>query len=254
MVSSYAEKHYQSAHTRLLDKNLDRFLVEHVPQIGGPELRKAFIKRIMEMFETHTIEQPRIKPGQIAWIAVDKLTRADSKKVRYKPVILTLVTHKEIDQLTAGKKEILNLFPLVVARMLKEAYQQGALLSMRDIGLLFKREPSSISAIRQRYEKEHQEILPTPATLQDMGSGISHKTMILRKILLEKKDMVKVRNETSHTQKAIDRYLKDYRRVEMLLDDQKDISYISQITQLSIYLIKQYKQIYHETKNLKNCP
>ena len=161
---------------------------------------------------------------------------------------------QEVELLSQGKKRPLELLPGVVARILTEAEQQGALLSMRDIGVLFKREPSNISAIRQLYEKEHQRVLPTPATLQDMGSGITHKAMILRKILIEKKDMAIVRNETYHTQQAIDRYLKEYRRVEMLLDDNKDMSYIAQITQMPVFVIKQYRQIYHEYKNLKSTP
>jgi hypothetical protein len=81
-----------------------------------------------------------------------------------------------------------------------------------------------------------------------MGSGVTHKGLILRKLLIEKKDMSVVRNETRHTQPAIDRYLKDYRRVEMLLDDNKEIMYIAQITRMSIQLILQYKNIYDEVK------
>ncbi len=254
MITSYAAKHYQSLHTRLFDSVLDRFLMQHVPQLGGPVLRKVVVDKIMELIETYSPPQGRVKPGQMVWTAVDKATRADTKKVRYKAVTLTLMSPQEVELLSQGKKRPLELLPGVVARILTEAEQQGALLSMRDIGVLFKREPSNISAIRQLYEKEHQRVLPTPATLQDMGSGITHKAMILRKILIEKKDMAIVRNETYHTQQAIDRYLKEYRRVEMLLDDNKDMSYIAQITQMPVFVIKQYRQIYHEYKNLKSTP
>ncbi|KMQ49333.1 hypothetical protein CHISP_3753 [Chitinispirillum alkaliphilum] len=82
-----------------------------------------------------------------------------------------------------------------------------------------------------------------------MGSAITHKALILRKILIEKKDMAKVRAESRHTQQAIDRYLKDYRRVEMLLDDGKDLLYICQVTSMSLHLIKQYQNIYREVNN-----
>jgi hypothetical protein len=187
--------------------------------------------------------------GQMLWVAIDKNTRADSFKVRYRPVVLTLVSSREVDELVAGRTTPPRQLPDTTARVLKEAYAQNALLSMRDLALIFKRVPGQMSNMRLRYEQQTAEILPTPATLQDMGSGITHKTSVLRKVLVEKKDMVTVRRETNHSQQAIDRYLKSYRRVEMLLDDKKNTMYVSKITGLSPHLVLQYEQIYHKTKN-----
>jgi len=248
MPATYNQRQYLSAHGRLFDSVLERFLKEHVPQIGGPELRKVLIQKIIELFETYSPQTPYLQPGQMLWVAVDKNTRADSKKARFKPVVLTLITHDEINALANSTQKISRLLPSVVARLCTEAYEQGTLLSMRDIGLIFKRYSPDISALRKTYEQKHRTILPTPATLQDMGSGVTHKAMILEKILLEKKDMATVRNETCHTQSAIDRYLKDYRRIEILLDDNKDFLTISRITQIPVYVIKQYAEIYKQTK------
>jgi hypothetical protein len=196
----------------------------------------------------------RLKPGQMLWTAVSKHTRADSKKVRHKPVVLTLVTEEEIKSLVNEETSPPGLLTNAINRLLHEAYKQDALLSMRDIGLILKRTPGNISTLRNQYEIEHNTVLPTPATLQDMGSGVTHKVLILQKILLEKKDMYQVRNETNHTQQAIDRYLKDYRRVEMLLNDDKNLEYIHRVTGMSKHLIKQYKEIYNETKCLQTSP
>lgn len=248
MIESYAKKHYGSAHRHLFSAAFDRFLTENIPLLGGPELRSLLTSKILELFDTFTVAADYIKPGQMMWVAVDKNTRADSQKVRYKPVTLTMITPEEIETLVEGKATPSRLIPDATARILKEAFAQGALLSMRDLALIFKRTPSDMSTFRAQYETNTKEILPTPATLQDMGSGITHKALILRKILVEKKDMVKVRQETSHTQQAIDRYLKSYRRVEMLLDDQKSVVYISKVTGMSPFLIMQYETIYQETK------
>lgn len=247
MISpSCAQKHYSSAHTRFFDAAIHRFFKEHFPGLIGDELLKIVSVKLMELIQTYAADITRIKPGQMLWIAVDKSTRADSHNVRYKPVVLTVVHPDEIGTLEQGDTSISQMVPDTIARMCNEAYQQDALLSMRDIGLIFKRSWGAISNLRQQYEKEHKTVLPTPAVLQDMGSGVTHKTIILQKILKEKKDMATVRNETKHTQKAIDRYLKDYRRVELLLKEQKNVFYIAQITQLSLYLINQYQVIFNE--------
>lgn len=241
-----AQKHYSSAHTRFFDAAIHRFFKEHFPGLIGDELLKLITVKLMDLIQTYAADITRIKPGQMLWIAVDKSTRADSHKVRYRPVVLTVVHPDEIGILEQGNTTIPQMVPGSIARMCNEAYEQNALLSMRDIGLICKRSWGTISNLRQQYEKEHNKLLPTPAALQDMGSGVTHKTIILRKILKEKKDMATVRKETNHTQQAIDRYLKDYRRVEILLKEQKDIFYIAQITQLSMYLIKQYQVIFND--------
>lgn len=246
MPPTPVEKHYSSARTRFFDAAIHRFFKEHFPSLVGDELLKLITVKLMDLIQTYAADITRIKPGQMLWIAVDKNTRADSHGVRYKPVVLTIVHPDEIGTLEQGTISQSQMLPDVIARMCNEAFEQNALLSMRDIGLIYKRSWSNISHFRQTYEKEHTTLLPTPAVLQDMGSGVTHKVIILQKILKEKKDMATVRKETNHTQKAIDRYLRDYRRVELLLKEQKDIFYIAQITQLSLYLIKQYQVIFND--------
>jgi hypothetical protein len=252
MIESYAQKHYGSAHRHLFAAAFDRFLKQSVPQVGGPEVRQLVVDKIIELFDTYTVPTDHVKPGQMVWVAVDKNTRADSKKVRYRTVVLTMITLPEINDLEAGKATPPQQLQGTIARILKESYDQGALLSMRDLALIFKRSPGEMSNVRQKYEKKTGEVLPTPATLQDMGSGITHKALILEKILIEKKDMAKVRQETNHTQQAIDRYVKSYRRIEILLDDKKSNHYIAKVTGLSPFLILQYEQIYKETKSPPN--
>jgi hypothetical protein len=249
LQNTYAEKHFRSANERFFESVLDRFLKENIPMLG-PELRRLFGKRLIELFEQNLHTKDRIKPGQMSWIAIDKNTRADSKKVKYVSTILTIVDKKEIDDLINGKSagSPNRLLPQTIGRLCKEAYSQGALLSMRDLALIFKRVSGNISDVRKKFEEESGEVLPTPATLQDMGSGITHKALILKKILIEKKDMDKVRAETFHSQNAIDRYVKDFRRVEILLDDKKEIEYISKVTRIQPFVVKQYKKIYNEVK------
>jgi len=227
---SYAEKHYRSASERTFEAALHRFLKISIPQLG-PELIMAMGTGLIKLFDEYMYTKDRIKPGQMMWVAVSKDTRPDSKRVKYVPVVLTLVDDADIEDLVSGS-----------------AYEQNALLSMRDIALILKRLASDISISRKKYEGICDEILPTTATLQDMGSGVTHKGIILHKVLVDKKDMALVRTETHHTQKAIDRYLKDYYRVEMLFNENKSIDYISKVVNMRPHLVEEYKKIYKEIK------
>lgn len=248
MIKSYEEKHFKSAHSRLAINILERFLQKNVPQVGGLEIRTLLAERILNEIDTYMPDIKRVKPGQMVWSTVHKNTRADSINVQIEPVILTLVNEDDIYKAERALKTLPKLTPDVIARVTNEAYEQGALLSMRDIGLILKKSPAHISTFRKEYEEREKVVLPTVASMQDFGSGITHKTMILRKVLIEKKDMRKVREETKHTQGAIDRYLKDYRRVEILFEDGKSTAFISQVTGMRDFLINQYKEIFNETK------
>ena len=249
MIPSFHEKHYASLHKKSLDAACDRLLIECLPNITGKYMRKLIVDELIKLFHTYTIPSERLEPGQMLWTAVDVTTRASSKDAKYKPVVLTLLTSDEIDIMKSGKRSPPSLFPDTIARLCEEAYAQGALLSVRDIAVITKRDLAETSKRKLEYEQRTQRTIPNVGSIHDMGTTISHKNLILRKILIEKKDMNTVRRETHHTQRAIDHYLRDYRRVEMLLNESKSIEYITQITRLSKHLIKQYVILYKEVNN-----
>jgi hypothetical protein len=134
----------------------------------------------------------------------------------------------------------------VIARICREAFTQGALLSMRDIGLLVGRPNKSISAMRKRWEAEHETSLPHVGTIQDFGTCISHKAVIIRKVVYQGKDPRKVADETKHSQRAVDRYLKDFHRVRTCYEHSQDIEFVTRTTGLSKHLVNQYISIITE--------
>ena len=121
-----------------------------------------------------------LKPGQIVWNALSISTRIDSVNPIFVHVSLTLIDEQDIDKLTQGVR-MSKIMKQSTERITKEAYAQGTLLSLRDIGLLTWRYGSAISQHRKAYEKEYNVSLPHPGSLQDMGSCVSHKAMIIKK-------------------------------------------------------------------------
>jgi hypothetical protein len=85
-----------------------------------------------------------------------------------------------------------------------------------------------------------------------MGSSISHKTTILNKIIIQKKDPATVAREYNHSQRAVDHYLKDYNRVKTVFEQNQDIHYINQVTGISQHVIKQYILIIQNEKTLSS--
>ncbi len=167
------------------------------------------------------------------------------------PIIITLVSDEDITKLANGVKPSV-VKQDAIARVLKEAHQQGALLSMRDLALLTWHDVSTMTSCRQKWGNDNNKLLPHPENLQDMGSCITHKTIIVVKAFYEKKNTTQVAKETCHTQKAVDRYLTDFHRVRTCYLQKPDLNIILQVTGMSPYLVKQYIEIiekYEKTRN-----
>jgi hypothetical protein len=237
--SSTSQKHYASARKRFLEAAISQFFADEFPRFFGPTIREKLAVTLTSLVEAQTPAKDSLRSGQCLWNAVSIHTRPDSKNLRLVPVILTLVDKSDVDAYAKGERQS-AIMKRSIARILKEAYRQEALLSMRDLSLLFGCSRCRISALRLQFEQEQNEILPHVGSLQDFGSTISHKEAIIRKIVFEGKDPLQAARETRHSQRAVDRYLKDYHRVKSCFDVTPDIDFIRCATGLSKCLINKY--------------
>jgi len=235
-------KHYSSAHDRFLKPAVVNFFEREFCGMFGPVVRENIADALIGLFNSICPELTRLKPGQIIWNALDKRTRADSGKRRYKPVILSLVTDDEVSMFEKGTT-ISAIRKSVIARMIREAYAQDAVLSTRDLSLLLVSSASYLSRLRIEYEKEYRTVLPHTGVIHDMGTTLTHKNAIIYKHVVEKKDPTVIARETNHSQNAVDKYLKDFSRVKTLVNDNKDINFIHHTTNIARPVIKQYLQI-----------
>jgi len=235
-------KRYSSAKERFFKPAIMNFFAQECPRFFGPVLREKIADELLTLFESLSPEVSRLKPGQILWNALDKNTRGDSPKRKYVPVILTVISEEDVQLLVEGV-HMSKIAENAVARMIRETYSQGGALSSRDLGLITLRHPTNISSIRKRFEEHHGCTLPHTGALHDMGSTVSHKTIIVRKVILEKKDPAAVARETNHSQTAVDHYLKDYHRVKMLQNLNYDVEFINLATQIAKHVIVQYLNI-----------
>ncbi len=243
---------YHSAHDRFTKPIIEDFFSKEFPNTFGPNIRSTIADELIAIFNANNRETQTIKPGQILWNAVHKDTRADSRNRKLVPVVLTIVADEDILSLEK-KKAISENRQRVIARITQEAFDQGALLSMRDIGLLLASDTWIISADRKKYELRNSCSLPQTGTLHDMGSCITHKYQIVYKYVVEKKDPIIIAKETNHTLKAVDHYLKDYNRVKLLCQDNKPPEYIKAATALPIHVIKQYVDIINQYVKERNA-
>jgi len=254
IIRSDASHHYSSAHKRFIKPCIERFFETELPKTFGPNLRSIIAEKLLDIFYANNVDAKTLKSGQVLWNAVDKNTRVDAVNMKTIPVIMTLVNNEDVNRLENGMPMSENR-QYVIARITKEAHQQGALLSMRDIGILLSINPSTISSTRIAYEKKYNTALPHTGNLQDVGTCLTHKYQIVYKSIVEKKNPKTIASETKHSIKAVDRYLKDFHRVKTLYLDGKDTKYIRVVANISEHVSKQYiemiEQYVKEPKNIK---
>lgn len=235
-------KRYHSAKARFLKPVIANFFARECPKLFGPVMREKIADELIKLFEALAPEISRLKPGQMLWNALDKNTRGDSPNRKYVPVVLSVICEQDIQLLTQGA-HMSKITEKSIVRMIREAYQQGGILSSRDIGLITLRQPSWASSVRRRFEAQNDCTLPHTGALHDMGSTVSHKATIIRKVVLEKKDPSAVARQCNHTQAAVDRYLKDYHRVKTLYNLNHDVEFIHLTTQIAKHVIIEYIKI-----------
>jgi hypothetical protein len=244
---SYHHKAYASARVRFLEPLLSEYLLREL-QYFGPELSAMLANRIVRIFEAVCPATDHVKPGQIVWNVLHRETRGDSKNRKFVPVILTVVNEEDTERLRKGER-LSKVRRDAMARMFYEAAEQGGVLSSRDACLLLHFDRSKTSKIRIEYEKEHNTLLPHTGILHDMGTTISHKSQIVRKVVLEKKDPTIVAKETNHSQYGVDRYLKDFHRVHTIYKIKPEQELIQQATGLSKSLVAEYINLIKEYTN-----
>jgi hypothetical protein len=236
---------YRPAYDRYLKPAIANFFKREFSGAFGPMVIDNIAEKMVDIFNETCPEMQRVKHGQLVWNALDKSTRADSPKRKYKTVILDLVTPQDIE-LFIKEASISEIRRNVIARLIKQTYQQGGALSTRDLSLILIQYNAKISVQRARYEKENNVILPHTGVLHDMGSTITHKAMIVYKHVIEKKSPDIVAKETNHSQKAVDHYLNDYYRVRMLYIEKKDVDYINLATRIAKNVVHQYINIINQ--------
>jgi len=209
---------------------------------GADELIRLFFKTLPE--------KERVKQGQVVWNALDVKTRGDLPHRRFVPVILTLINEEDCQKLVNGMK-MSEVAEKAVARITREAFKQGGILSMRDIGLLTWRMSTTVSKMRINYEQKEKTTLPHTGYLLDMGSCLSHKRIIVQKAIVEKKDPTRIALETKHSLGSVERYIKNFRRIESCYNKNPDIDFVSQVTGIAKHVVKSYVEIIHENNM---CP
>lgn len=237
---------------RLKHKNLHQLLLHrfmnHYGYDKGEITAKAIIDDILKLVDDYFLVSTMdddlhyIHYGQLVWMAVpvDEYPQRGKTiaQTRMKPVVLSFVTDEDIGHIAHG----FNTAALRKRRIIRwtdEAFNQGALLTQLDLAMLL----GICDAVVSKYVQEIQstgKILPTRGNIHDLSGAVTHKQEIIT-LYLEGYLTLDIAVKTKHSKEAVDRYIRDYHRVELLWNHGiTNLEKISQLARLSKRVVQQY--------------
>ena len=237
---------------RLNDKSLQQLLLyKFLNEYGyekGEITASAIIKDILKLIDDYFLvstlddDQHHIHYGQLVWMAVpiDEYPKRGKSiaQTKLKPVVLSFFTDDDMSHIAHGFDSS-SLRKKRLIRWTDQAFEQGALLTQLDLAVLL----GVCDAVVSKYVNEIQKngtLLPTRGNIHDLSGAITHKREIIT-LYLEGYLTPEIAMKTKHSNEAVDRYIRDYHRVEILWKHGvSSIDEISQLVRLSKRVVQQY--------------
>ena len=230
---------------------LGAFIAEECPQLGGLLTRKALVQAIAQLVTAHYPSSTHMAQGQVRWTAVHKDEKSSYGKTiaqsQLTPVVLDLIPTSEVEARAAGTK-LREVKIDAVARLFEQAYKQDGVLTNAEVSLLLKLSPGTVGTYRREWEEAHAKMLPTRGSIHDMGPTLTHKKIILQKLIFEGKNVQTVCRETDHSPEAVLRYTTNFKQVLMCQSKGLDVAQTSFATKLSVRLIEEHRTLAQEYK------
>jgi hypothetical protein len=237
---------------RLKSKSLKQLLLwrflNHYGYDKGEVTARAIIEDILGLIDEYFLvthlddDLHHLHYGQLVWMAVPVDEYPGRAKplsaTRMKPVVLSFITESDIDHIAHGF-DSMSLRKKRLVRWVDEAFDQGALLTHLDLAMLL----GVCDSVVSKYVREIQSqgrLLPTRGTIQDLSGAITHKREIIT-LYLEGYLTPEIAAKTKHSKEAVDRYIGDYHRVELLWKHGiTALEEISRLSRLSKRVAQQY--------------
>jgi hypothetical protein len=237
---------------RLKAKSLQQLLLyrflNHYGYDKGEVTAKAIIDDILQLIDDYFLvssiddDLHHIHYGQLVWMAVpiDEFPKRGKTldDTRMKPVVLSFITDEDVSHIAHGFDST-SLRKKRLIRWVDEAFDQGALLTQLDLAILL----GVCDTVVSKYVNEIQQsgkLLPTRGNIHDLSGAVTHKRQIIT-LYLEGYFTPEIAIKTKHSSEAVDRYIRDFHRVELLWKHGiVDLDQISQSTRLSKRVVQQY--------------
>lgn len=236
---------------RLKSKNARNAIIQKLA--ADFNLTPLIAEAYYQQFELYLRDHVNItlSTGQIVYEAVSAFEPPSkhirlAKKITIKVKLIDFVS--DLDAL--ANYGLAGLRRHRLARITKQAYDQGALLSYEDLAMILTTSPSTVKRDVQHLNREGMFIM-TRGVKHDMGPGISHKTIIID-MYFKGYTFSEIELKTNHSENSVKRYLADFVQVASLFKQDFTPQQIRLIAKKSDRLVREYIQLYQTYQKQNN--
>lgn len=247
--ASWKEKTYAPQQALTLSSRLFVLLRDELGLGRQPKVARLLVNEILAVVEDTLLTTEMMQPGQLLVLAPEigqgaSWSRGRLEDKRLKAVRLDLVDPDDIKRLAAGEKPFL-VRRRRLARMIRQAHEQGALLSSSQLAVISGYSAASVNAHTKAHEKATGEVLPTRGIVEDIGRGTTHKKQIVARHL-NGESTSEIARATNHTPRSVERYISRFEQVKELvcyLEKDPDPMVIARILCCSQQLVAEYLEL-----------
>ncbi len=254
---------YESINKRNFRSALINFLESEYKILGSRKILSMLSEDIEQLHSEFHPSGSEVGIGEIVF----RTTKDDGQRPNYGKktedynsvtVTLPLITEEDIENRIyyrngnknsnykhCQKREIQTMI-----RLLESAKDQGGLLSGAELSVLLNRGLNTIQKYLKAYVKETGKIPPLKGYVMDMGSLPTHKAIIIS-LYEQGFSPADIVLKTSHSQDAVDRYIKQYEQIRKLIRKGLTETEVKDIVRRSMKVVREYIALYrdlHENK------
>lgn len=245
---------YASIEKRTFESALLHLLETEYGLLGGRRILQLLVEDVLTLQEEFYPPLEQVGSGDLIWTCTaDEGKKAEPGKrtEEYKTVTvkLPLVTRSDLRSRTEGKTPRGKTRKVAqerdkgrLARLVQAAEAQGGLLTIAELSVLLNKSYEVTRRYAREWEEETGKLLPLKGYRMDQGSRPTHKREIVR--LFERGvEPPDVARETGHSLKSVERYLQDYERVRMLLQQGMSAQEISSVIGRGLRVVLEYVEL-----------
>ena len=254
VANSFRDR-FESVGKRDFKTALIRLLEGEYKIIGSRRILVMLADDLEQLHQEYFPDKNRLAFGDLVW----QTTKDDGQRPSYgkrtedygvQTVILPLVRKEDIEQRVFYRRGVKNekyrrieeREMAQITRVVKSAKEQGGLLSGAEVAMMMNMSLTKVGRHLRRYYERTHEVLPMKGYVLDQGSNPTHKGIIIE-LYEQGISPADIVLKTSHTQEAVDRYIKGYDQVLALSRKKHDAVSISQVTGRSINVVRQYLRL-----------
>lgn len=245
---------YASIEKRTFESALVHLLETEYGLLGGRRILQLLAEDVQQLVEEFYPPLERAQSGELIWsCTADEGRKAEPGKPteEYKTVTVKLpfVSTADLQERTDQKTPQAQKRALAksrdqrrLVRLVKAAAAQGGLLTVAELSVILNRSYEITRQLLRDWENDTGELLPLKGTRMDQGSRPTHKKEIVR-LSEEGLEPPDIARQTGHSLKSVERYLKDYERVKLLLKRGLTVPDISSTVDRGQQVVREYVDI-----------